>query len=587
MTTGKAALPKDSLDVQELIKNELTLINSLSKNAIIAIDYTGRVIAFNKASEEVFNISADKVMGRIISDVMPGNPEIGLLKVLRTGKSHIGRKFIEGNTLYVANRTPIIKNNVIIGAIGIAQEISELQQVVSELDSVKEMKTTLETILDTGYDGYLLIDKDGYIVSLNKAFAKLIGVKPEEVGGKHVKEVVPETELHLVPSLGKSQIAEVVNLNGREVVVMRSPIKKDGRTIGAVSKVIFKDVDGFISSARRVYSSQRKKTLDFNQAVGVRYTLDNLIGSCPEMINLKQTIQRVANGPSTVLIRGESGTGKELIAQAVHVSSNRCLGPFVKVNCAAIPENLLESELFGYVEGAFTGAKKGGQIGKFEQANGGTIFLDEIGDMPLVMQAKLLRVLQEKEVERLGDNQTRKVDVRVVAATNRPLEELIEKNSFREDLFYRLNVVTLNVPPLRERIEDLRILTNYFLAKFNAAFGLNVSNLSNEAWSVLENYHWPGNVRELENVIEFAFNMVDSEVIDLVHLPDKLQIAGQNKQLNSEHHKVLNDWVEQAEKDAIIHTLTVTNGNKKQASQILGISRAWLYKKIAQYNINL
>nr|WP_066637421.1 sigma 54-interacting transcriptional regulator [Desulfolucanica intricata] len=572
-------MPKESYDVRGIIAKELPVLNSIY-NGIIAVDHKGRVVVYNKGCEGIFKVPAEKALGSYIKDVIPYT---GLLKVLKTGKSHIGRKFVQGNSLYVVNRTPIIKDNVLIGAVGVTQDITELQTVVNELDSAKEMKNTLETILDTAHDGYLVINKDGYIMTLNGAFAELLEIRPEDAIGKHVKEVVAETELHLVPHTGKAQIGEVLRLKGREAVVMRYPVKKEGRIIGAVSKVMFKDVKQFISSAKKIYSMQSQIIANPENIDGVRYTVDSLIGDSLPMRRLKSTIRRIAAGPSTILIRGESGTGKELVAHAIHINSNRSLGPFVKVNCAAVPENLLESELFGYVEGAFTGAKKGGQIGKFERANGGTIFLDEIGDMPLVMQAKLLRVLQEKEIERLGDSRPRRVDVRVVAATNRPLEELIKENNFREDLYYRLNVVTLNLPPLRERIEDIRDLTQHFLAKYKFEFGLNITGLSSEAWNIFESYNWPGNVRELENVIERAFNMVDGQIIDVVHLPPYLQKFGKTKRRSL--HKNLPSLLEQVERDAIIEALSATDGNKMQAAKILGISRAWLYKKIAQYNI--
>ena len=576
MTKGSS---REAVQVHELIAKEMPMLNAIY-NVVIAVDYSGRIVAYNNGCERLFKVAAEKAMGRFVSEVVPMT---GLLKVLKTGNSHIGRKFVQGNSLFIVNRTPILHDNKVVGAVGVAQDITELQQIANELNSVKEMKLTLETILDTGHDGYLVVNKEGYIMTLNKAYAELIDITQEEAVGRHVKEVIPETQLHLVSQTGKTQIGEVLRVKGREAVVMRYPINKDGRIIGAVSKVMFRDVNQFISSAKNVYSLQKQIKTDPEQLASVRYNVDSLIGKSQPMLRLKDTVRRVALGPSTVLIRGESGTGKELLAHSVHVGSNRCLGPFVKVNCAAVPENLLESELFGYVEGAFTGAKKGGQIGKFEQANGGTIFLDEIGDMPLLMQAKLLRVLQEKEIERLGDNRTRHVDVRVVAATNRPLEEMIKENNFREDLYYRLNVMALHIPSLCERIDDLKELTAHFLAKFNYSFGLNVTGLSDDARELFENYNWPGNIRELENVVERAFNLVDGHLIDIIHMPPYLQKFGKIKRRSV--NKSLPSLLEQVEKEAIADALSATNGNKMQAAKILGISRAWLYKKIAQYGI--
>ena len=313
----------------------------------------------------------------------------------------------------------------------------------------------------------------------------------------------------------------------------------------------------------------------------------HIIGSGHQMMQLKETIRRVASSPSTVLILGESGTGKELVAHSLHGESKRRLRPFVKVNCAAVPENLLESELFGYREGAFTGAKRGGKIGKFELANKGTIFLDEIGDMSLSMQAKLLRVLQEKEIERLGDSKPQPVDVRIIAATNRNLDEMIKNCQFREDLYYRLNVVTLRLPPLRERREDLKELIDFFISRFNQEFGLNVTQVAPDVYSLFLKYHWPGNVRELENILEQSFNVIEGSVILMKHLPLSLRTDTprvseglQCAELN------LQNLLNNTEKEAIIRALSATGGNKVQAAAMLGISRAGLYQKICRHNIN-
>jgi len=287
-----------------------------------------------------------------------------------------------------------------------------------------------------------------------------------------------------------------------------------------------------------------------------------------------------------VLITGESGTGKELFAHALHAHSGRRHGPFIKVNCAAVPENLLESELFGYRDGAFTGARKGGQTGKFELAHKGTILLDEIGDLPMSMQAKLLRVLQEKEIEKLGDRAPRKIDVRVLAATNRNFAEMISEGKFRQDLYFRLNVINISIPPLRERKEDILELANYFITHFNREFNLNISCLDVEVAGLFEIYDWPGNVRELENIIERAFNLVDSDRIEFKDLPQYL-IKQKETTRPLNNNKTLPALLENVEKDALIEALEKTGGNKLRAAKVLGISRAWLYKKIKQYEIGI
>ena len=579
------ALNKNYLESAILQNDELAIFNSVH-NIVIAIDYQGRIIIFNPTCERVFNCPAEKALGRLVSEVIPGT---GLLKVLKTGKSHIGRKFVAGNALWVVNRTPIVRDGAIVGAIGVAQEITELQYLAEELEEANRVRGALETLFESTGDGYLAINNEGRVMLINGAMAGLLGVTVEEALGRHITEVAPEARLQLIPRSGREQFGEVMRIGGRDALVMRYPIYKQGKIAGAVSKVMFQNVEQLIALAGKLGEMRRELSRcrqEPEKARGARYRVEDIIGAGQAMMRLKETVRRVAQGPSTVLIRGESGTGKELVAHALHTASPRRNGPFVKVNCAAVPENLLESELFGYQEGAFTGARRGGQPGKFEQADGGTIFLDEIGDMPLAMQAKLLRVLQEKEIERLGDNRTRVVDVRVVAATNRDVEELIRQGQFREDLYYRLNVVSLHIPPLRERLHDLPELVRFFVQKFNREFGLSVRDLSPEVWSLIKDYHWPGNVRELENVIERAFNLVEGEIIQVGHLPQYLQkIRGEGRRSLAD--KTLAALLEDVEKEALLEALSTSGGNKMQAARVLGISRAWLYKKMKQYGIEL
>ncbi|WP_313885000.1 sigma-54-dependent Fis family transcriptional regulator [Desulfofundulus sp. TPOSR] len=577
------SLAINKLENTAFLRDELSIFNSVH-NMVVAVDYQGRVIIFNPTSERIFNYPAEKALGRPIREVVPFT---GLPKVLQTGKPHIGRKFVVGNALYVVNRTPIIRNNTIIGAIGVAQEITELQHLAQELKEIKEVNVLLENIFHSTHEGYIATGNDGRILMINGPMAELLGVTIETAVGRHIREVAPDKRLHQILWSGKLQYGEVVRIRGRETVVMRVPLYNQGKLVGAVSKVMFQDVEQLLALAEKISIQRRSSfcpSVTHNDNPTARYTVDNLIGASRDMLRLKETIRRVAQGPSTVLIRGESGTGKELVAHALHTASPRHRGPFIKVNCAAVPENLLESELFGYQEGAFTGARKGGQIGKFEQADGGTIFLDEIGDMPLPMQAKILRVLQEKEIERLGDTRPRAVDVRVVAATNRDLEELIRQGHFREDLYYRLNVVSLYIPPLRERPDDIPLLVNHFIKKFNREFGLLVRGVSPEVSEILYTYDWPGNVRELENVMERAFNLVEGDIIEVKHMPPYLQKASQGRKRNL-HNRTLATLLQEVEKEALLEALAAAGGNKMQAAKTLGISRAWLYKKMKQYDI--
>lgn len=549
-------------------------------NLVIAVDHRGHITIFNHTCERLFGLTADQAIGKLVSQVIPYT---GLIKVLKTGKAHIGRKFVLGNALFIVNRTPIIKDNRIIGAIGVAQEITELHQLASELEAVKDRKNSLESIFEHTNEGYISISREGYVNFVNPAMARLLKATPEKLLNQHITEILPETKVHFFQINGGSQQNELLKLADRNVLVSSFPVFKNGKVESVINKVIYQDIDKLAALALKSESAGAKRN-----DTKSRYTLDDIIGSSKAMSKLKEIVHRVARGPSTVLITGESGTGKELLAHALHAHSPRAGKPFVKVNCAAIPENLLESELFGYREGAFTGSRKGGQIGKFELANKGTIFLDEIGDMPLSMQAKVLRVLQEKEIERLGDRYTQKVDVRIIAATNRDLPGLIAEGRFRRDLYYRLNVVNLNIPPLRERKEDIEELVAHFITKYNREFSLQINKPSRDVMELFECYNWPGNVRELKNIIERAFNLVEEDTIEMKHLPHYLLEYGgvQGKEQKAVNlNKSLPALLECVEKEAIMEALDRTGGNKLQSAKLLGISRAWLYKKIRQYQI--
>ncbi|GAV23606.1 sigma-54 interaction domain-containing protein [Carboxydothermus pertinax] len=566
--------------------NYLSLLNIIDSihNAIVAVDQDGIIFIFNKASERVFNYPAREAIGKNINEVLPFS---GLHKVIKTGESHIGRKFKIGDNLYVVNRTPLYYNGQIIGAIGVAQEINELKNIADELENVLALKQTLETILEAGQEGYMVLDLERQVTHANKAIADLFGLKISDILNTPIESITKNPFFCEIPEAVNDIKTEVIEINGRQVVAFKYPIVKDYKLLGGVIKVIFQDVSDLLTLAEKI--NQLNSELSYYKNELTKYTTQQfterkIIGNHPSIIRLKEIIKKIAPYNTTVLIRGESGTGKELVAHALHVESGRP-GSFIKVNCAAIPENLLEAELFGYVEGAFTGAKKGGQIGKFELAHNGTIFLDEIGDMPLAMQAKLLRVLQEKEVERLGDNKTRKINVRVIAATNQDLEELIKQKKFREDLYYRLNVVSLYVPALRERIEDLPLLIKHFIDKFNREYRTKVTTISPEVMDIFMKYSWPGNIRELENVLERCFNLVEGKVIAKKYLPPYL-LANELGEGEVSLGQSLPELIEAYEKELIMAALAKTKGNKSKAANLLGISRQWLHRRLKYFNLH-
>jgi PAS domain S-box-containing protein len=324
-------------------------------------------------------------------------------------------------------------------------------------------------IIEIAYDGLVMVDTEGYVQMLSHAYADFLGIEQESSIGKHVTKVIENTRMHLVAKTGKQEVADLQKINENYIIATRTPILKEGKVIGALGKVLFENVNQFTALSKRVKSLEhelKKYKGDFRERNKASYTFEHLIGNSPAFMDVKHQAKKVSKSDSNVLLLGESGTGKELFAHSIHNESSRAMGVFVKVNCAAIPLELLESELFGYEEGSFTGAKRGGKAGKFEVADGGTIFLDEIGELPMHMQVKLLRVLQEKEIERIGSAGSITVDVRVIAATNRNLEEMVSKGEFRLDLYYRLNVMEMMIPSLRERKSDIIILAKYFLVKY-------------------------------------------------------------------------------------------------------------------------
>jgi PAS domain S-box-containing protein len=449
---------------------------------------------------------------------------------------------------------------------------------------VIEDKKILKEIFDYTYDGLVVIDKDGIIEMLNQSYADFLGVDQESSIGKHVTEVIENTRMHIVAQTGKQEVAQLQKINGNYMIASRVPMLKDGEIVGVVGKVLFKNLDQLNSLSKRVQSLEkelRKYKGEFRERNKATYSFDSLLGNSPTFLEAKNQAKKSAKSDSNVLILGESGTGKELFAHSIHNDSKRSMGVFIKVNCAAIPAELLESEMFGYEEGSFTGAKKGGKIGKFEAADGGTIFLDEIGELPLHMQVKLLRVLQEKEIERVGSTRCIPIDVRIIAATNRNLEEMVEKGEFRLDLYYRLKVMTIVVPKLSERSEDIPKLVQYFLKKYQKLMNKKVEGISDRAIRILKSYSWPGNIRELENSIERALNMVDEvEMITSDHLPD--EIRGYK---NPSSSLTLNKVIEETERHTIINYLERMNGNKSETARVLGISRTTLYEKMNKYGL--
>ncbi|HMM70379.1 MAG TPA: sigma 54-interacting transcriptional regulator [Gudongella oleilytica] len=565
--------------MSEVSLSAYELVNAFESGVLILTEDL-RLIYLNQRGREVLGLDENSDLSNIlpqlmyqfgVHDFVQGN------ETSRRSKVTVNEKDLVLHTSwfeYDENKRILVSFN----------QLDTLKKIIKEVDNEAEASSLLSIIMDAINDCIVYVNKDGIVEMLSRAYAEFLSVDRDWAIGRHVRDVIENTRMDIVTKTGKPEIAQVQEINGRNMIATRIPIFVNGKVVGAVGKVLFRDVDELNTLYLRINNIQKELNLyrdEFKKANKASYALDSIIGESPGMKQLKDIVKKVGNTNSNVLILGESGTGKELFAHAIHNNSKRVDAPFIKVNCSAIPFELLESELFGYEEGSFTGARKGGKIGKFKAADGGTVFLDEIGELPMSMQAKLLRVLQDREIEKIGSNISEKVDVRVIAATNKNLENMVNEGQFRLDLFYRLNVVNIRVPSLRERREDIPVLAKYLMEKISEKEGIRVDGISFKALDFLKNYDWPGNVRELENTLERAINFMDDETRILAkHLPPKITGISSYDSM-----RTLKETLEEVEKDVILNRLILAKGNKSEAAETLGISRTSLYDKLTKYNI--
>ncbi len=579
---------------ERLLNTRLNAMCQAMHNAIISVDDVGRINFINRSAGQLFMIDQDQVQGKYLDKVLPG---LDIQRVLETSLVEIGANYTVRDTTTLVNKTPLLDNGRVVGAIAIFQDITELESIAEEMGTVKRLNQTLQTVLDIGYDALVVVDENGLVILVNRTFLDFIRLEEEAVMFRPVSEVLQNSRLHVVVKTGIPELNDIQFIDGKPYVVSRLPIVRDKQVIGAVGKISFRRVDELRELATRLEAMNSRLAHFQEELKKARfkerpYHFEDIVTINPDMQSLIREARQAAQGLSTVLISGESGVGKELMAQAIHQDSPRCSAPFVKVNCAAIPENLLESEFFGYAEGAFTGAIKSGKKGLLDRADGGTLFLDEIGDMPLSLQGKILRILQEQTYERVGGTTTVRVNIRFIAATNQDLEIKVREGSFRKDLFYRLNVIPIPIPPLRERLEDIKPLVYAFLSKYNDIFGMKVQDLDGEALAVLSSYYWPGNIRELENVIERAMNFSVEETIGVQNLPPHLnpgyrpEVLTDQSETPGHRTSIINGMPayrlerEEKERETITKALLKSEGNKSEAARILGISRSWLYQKM-------
>ncbi|MGN7175226.1 sigma 54-interacting transcriptional regulator [Cytobacillus sp. SAFR-174] len=484
----------------------------------------------------------------------------------------IGKSIFTNKVKKDSIKTVILTSGVesVIQAIHEARSLIDVRR--TELKRTKE----LQAILDFIADGVIAVDEQGIITVCNPSVYSILNLPYESVIGMQIDDILVNSQMQKVLSSGKEELNRIQDANGVKVVANRIPIKHEQKVFGAVCT--FQAVHKLQQQEQEI----RKKLLHRGHVT--KYSLHNIVGESEMYQKAIQKVKKYSQVDSTILLTGETGVGKEVFAHLIHSFSKRSEGPFVAVNCAAIPENLLESELFGYVEGAFTGAKKGGKTGLFELAHQGTIFLDEIGELAESLQAQLLRVLQEGEVMRLGDERVIPINIRVVAASNRNFEKMVEEGSFRADLYYRLNILDIPIPSLRERIPDIPLLCDFFLKELEPGIRRNSKGFTADAMRILQSYDWPGNIRQLRNIVERSMilspeSMIDAETVLAAGGKDFTKLHELKQHSNSEEFDS-ETKLQSFEKEYILNVLKQVNGNKTEAAKILGIGRTTLWRKI-------
>lgn len=553
------------------------VINSISKaiefsNVIGIVGFDDLAQAYRKVSSILEKTFSTQIVTTAIATEREIEQSVNNLRLLGC------RVFIGGHAVMeVLERLGLDGVLIETGKEAIADAITYAKRIMEVQLAEKEKAEILKSIIDFAYDGILGINKDGMITVFNPVIQKITGVPYENAMSKPVDSVVENTRMTQVLKTGAAELGEIQRIGTTSIVTNRVPIVVDGQVLGAVAT--FQEVE----KIQKMETQIRRKLMEKGHFAKTNF--DEIKGKSKEMIITKEKARLYSKVDSTVLILGETGTGKELFAQSIHNASLRRDKPFVAVNCAALPESLLESELFGYVEGAFTGARKGGKTGLFELAHGGTIFLDEISEMAPSLQARFLRVLQEKEVVKLGDDRIIPVDVRVIAATNRDLYKQVEKERFREDLFYRLCVLRLDIPPLRKRKEDLYELVNYFLNEKSNALNITTNGITPESMAKIVMYDWPGNVRQLENFIERCVVLssnkeINIDVIDEALIGTPVYMNDEQKQAEAGNATEKNGALKNIENEMIKSILEETGGNKTLTAERLGISVTTLWRRL-------
>lgn len=559
-----------------------------TNDGMIFINMDEEVVLFNRSAAKMVGRSQKDAIGRHIREVIPNTK---LPDILRSREPEFNQKqFLNQHIQIVTTRLPIIDDaGRMLGALSIFKDITDAVELAEEVTNLKEVRTMLEAIIQSSDEAISVVDEQGKGILINRAYTKITGLTDKEVVGQPAGADISEGEsMHLKVLETRRPVRGVrmkVGTNKKDVIVNVAPVIVDGILKGSVG--VIHDVSEIQSLTNELNTARQLiRTLE------AKYTFEDIIGESEQMLVALEQAKLGAKTPATILLRGESGTGKELFAHAIHNESDRKYNRFVRVNCAALSETLLESELFGYEEGAFSGARRGGKKGLFEEANHGSIFLDEIGEMAPSTQAKLLRVMQEKEIVRVGGTKAIPVDVRVITATNVNIEKAMAEGKFREDLYYRMNRYPISIPPLRQRLEDVESLSKRLIQKINLDYGRNVCGLTEHALNRLRSYSWPGNVRELENVLGRAMIFLNpqEEWIDEGHIAFMESDENEEKEpqelaVGQFEGETLSDAVEAFEAQLIKQTLEKHQFNRTKTAKTLGVSIRNLYYKMDKYQL--
>lgn len=569
------------MDLEENVWNLQEVFESI-QNGIIAINQNREVILFNRSASHILDIAKSEVVGAQIEHVIPNNK---LIQIMESGTEKHSQFLKINNRPIISTRSPIRRGNETIGAIAIFQDISEIEALSNQLNTIKETNRKLHDIIESLEDGIVVADANGIIVLANDAYHRMTGITAKEFVGKHVRDLLSQGYMNRSVTemvLERRSKVNVMDIrNNKNLLLSGNPVFDDNGHITYVVTAV-RDISQLSDLEERLEESEQAREKYFQELEQLRSqkSFQKMITRDPVMQKRVEMSFHVSSVDSNVLILGETGVGKELIAQLIHRASKRSKYPFIKINCGAIPPNLLESEFFGYESGSFTGALKEGKAGLFELAQGGTIFLDEVGELSLDLQVKVLRAIQNKEIMRIGGKKSITLDVRFVAATNRDLEAMVKEKQFREDLYYRLNVVPIVIPPLRERKLDIYPLVVHFLDKFNSEYGFQ-KWIHPEVLEVFQDYDWPGNIRELENTIERLVVTCHEDCIGSNALSETcLRKFGPSK----EGIDSLQGCLEREECRLIAEAYRKA-GSTRKAAKILKISQASMVNKMKKYNI--